>query len=88
MEQYGKKYSRLSQLKSFPADHPHEENETLLNPSPLRAVGHYMSDAEIENGCLQSVILNYECEWKKDNPNFLIIPLTAFVENSRENQVS
>ena len=40
---------RLNHLQGFPEDHPHVEKETLLNPSHIRAAGHYVSDSEIKN---------------------------------------
>ena len=39
---------RLNNLQGFPEDHPNVEKETLLNPSHIRAAGHYVSDSEIK----------------------------------------
>ena len=61
-------------LKIIPTNK--RKKKTLLNSSHIRAAGHYVSDSEIKNGGLQSIVIKYNTETKKDKHNYLIIPLT------------
>ena len=60
-------FRKIKSSSWFPKNHPHQEKETLLNPSHIRAAGHYVSDSEIENGGLQPIVSNYNSESKKDH---------------------